>query len=70
MYTFVFSITLNVKFIINDKKKNIKGADKPAHAEQIFYIKNASVRRKKPTPKPTNITIRGNIIDDDRFNTP
>ena len=41
MYTFVFSITLIVKFIINDKKKNIKGADKPAHAEQIFYIKNA-----------------------------
>ena len=70
MYTFVFSISLIVKFIINDRKKDIKSEGKPAPAQQIFYIKNASVRRKKPTPKPTDITIRGNIVDDNRFNTP
>ena len=68
IYAFVFSVSLLVKYIINDKRKdNNKSESKGAPAQQIFYIKNASVRRKKPTPKPTDITIQGNIIDDDRF---
>lgn len=68
IYAFVFSVSLLVKYIINDKRKdNNKSESKVAPAQQIFYIKNASVRRKKPTPKPTDITIQGNIIDNDRF---
>ena len=68
IYAFVFSVTLLVKYIINDTLKNNKGEDKSTPAQQIFYIKNANVRRKKPKPKPTDITIQGNIVDKDRFN--
>ena len=71
IYAFVFSVSLLVKYIINDKRKNNnKSESKSAPAQQIFYIKNANVRRKKPAPKLTDITIQGNIIDNDRFNNP
>ena len=66
IYAFVFSVSLLAKYILNDYKKNNKGEGKSAPAQQIFYIKNANVQRKKPKPKPTDITIQGNIIDNDR----
>ncbi len=66
IYAFVFSISLLVKFVINDTRKNKKSEGEPP-AQQIFYIKNANVRRKKPTPKPTDITIQGNIVDNDKY---
>ena len=70
IYAFVFSVSLLVKYIINDTQKNDKGESKTAPAQQIFYIKNANVRRKKPKPKTTDITIQGNIVDNDRFYSP
>ena len=70
IYVFVFSISLLVKYIINDKRKSNKGESNTTPAQQIFYIKNAKIQRKKPTPKPTDITIQGNIVDNDRFDNP
>ena len=65
IYAFVFSVSLLVKYVISDTKKNNKSESNTAPAQQIFYIKNANVRRKKPNPKTTDITIQGNIIDNE-----
>ncbi len=65
IYALVFSVSLIVKLFLIDRHKNNKGESTTAPPQQIFYIKSANVRRKKPKPKPTDITIRGNIVDNE-----
>ena len=67
IYGLVFFASIFIKVTLKNSKKN-KGERPSAPAQQIFYIKNAQVRRKKPTPTPTDITIQGNIVDNDKFN--
>ncbi len=70
IYGLVFLVSIFIKVILKDNNKKNKGESPSAPAQQIFYIKNAQVRRKKPAPKPTDITIQGNIIGNDKFNNP
>ena len=63
IYLVAFSLTILTKIILKDKRQKNKG--EPTPAPQIFYIKNAVRKRKKSPPKPTDITIKGTIVDNE-----
>ena len=62
LYLLVFLSSFAVKFYITQNKQKKQGQNTPA--PEIYYIKNAVKRRKKPI-KPTDITIKGTIINGD-----